>query len=520
MYPGRHARDFPDKPAVIMAGSGEAVTYAELDERSCRLAQVFHAAGLRRGDHVALLAENHPRYYEVYWAAIRSGLYFTAVNRHLTAEETEYIVTDCGARVLVASRALAGTARDVRSPGALRLMFDGTVPGFESYEEALAAAPAEPLARQPRGVPMLYSSGTTGRPKGIEQPLPDVDVDDENNLMAIGMAATYGFDSGSVYLSPAPLYHSAPLAYSAGTQALGGTVIVLEHFDAEAALAAIERYRVTHSQWVPTMFVRLLRLPADVRARYDLSSLKVAIHAAAPCPVEVKRAMIEWWGPVIHEYYASTESFGSTHISSREWLERPGSVGRAANGVLHVCDDDGRELGPGETGTVFFEQPEIVFKYHNAPGKTDASRHPGHPNWASVGDIGYLDEDGYLFLTDRSADLIISGGVNIYPREIEDCLFRHPDVADVAVIGVPDQEMGESVLAVVQPAEGAEPGDGLAERLTAYARECIAGYKVPRAFEFVAELPRTPVGKLNKPRLRAEYRVATVGSSERESGSV
>ncbi|MCL2732858.1 MAG: AMP-binding protein, partial [Actinomycetia bacterium] len=398
MYPGRHARAFPDKPAVIMAGSGDAVTYAELDERSSRLAQVFYAAGLRRGDHVALLAENHPRYYEVYWAAIRSGLYFTAVNRHLTAEETEYIVTDCGARVFISSRALAGTARDVGTPDALRLMFDGTAPGFESYEKALAAAPAGPLARQPRGVPMLYSSGTTGRPKGIEQPLPEADVDDDDNPMAVGMAAAYGFDSGSVYLSPAPLYHSAPLAYSAGTQALGGTVVVLERFDAEAALAAIDRYRVTHSQWVPTMFVRLLRLPDDVKEKYDLSSLRIAIHAAAPCPVEVKRSMIEWWGPVIREYYASTESFGSTHISSEEWLEKPGSVGRAANGVLHICDDDGRELSAGEVGTVFFEQPEIVFKYHNAPGKTDSSRHPGHPNWASVGDIGYLDEDGYLFL--------------------------------------------------------------------------------------------------------------------------
>ena len=506
MYPGRHARTTPDKPAVIMAGSGETVTYAELDERSNRLAQVLHAAGLGVGDHVALLAENHPRYYEVYWAAIRSGLYITAVNRHLTPEETAYIVADSDAKAFIASYAMAGTAADVDSPGALRLMFDGTVPGFDSYEKAVSSAPAEPLAHQPRGSAMLYSSGTTGRPKGIEQPLPGVDVDSDDNPFALGLMAQYGFDANSVYLSPAPLYHSAPLAFSTANQAVGGTTVVLEKFDAEAALAAVDKYRVTHSQWVPTMFVRMLRLPAEVRAKYDVSSLEVAIHAAAPCPVEVKRSMIEWWGPVIQEYYAATESFGSTHIGSEEWLRKPGSVGRVANGTLHVCDDDGTELPPGQIGTVYFGQDQIVFKYHNAPEKTAGSRHPAHPNWATVGDVGYVDEDGYLFLTDRSADLIISGGVNIYPREIEDCLFPHPDVADVAVIGVPDTEMGESVLAVVQPSDGVEAGDGLAERLTAYAREHIAGYKIPRAFEFVAEMPRTPVGKLNKRALRAAHR--------------
>jgi fatty-acyl-CoA synthase len=506
MYPGRYARTTPDKPAVIMAGSGEVVTYAELDERSNRLAQVFRAAGLRYGDHVALLAENHPRYYEVYWAAVRSGLYITAVNRHLTAEETEYIVTDSDAKVFVTSARMAETAAAVRSPGALRLMFDGTVPGFDSYEKALAGAPPEPVPERRRGSPMLYSSGTTGRPKGIEQPLSGLDIDDPALTMGSAISTMYGFDDDTVYLSPAPLYHSAPLAYSTAAQALGGTTVVLERFDAEAALAAIERYRVTHSQWVPTMFVRMLRLPEGTRAKYDVSTLRKAIHAAAPCPVEVKRSMIEWWGPVIEEYYASTESFGSTHIGSEDWLRKPGSVGRAMNGTLHICDDDGSDLPAGQIGTVYFEQPQIVFQYHNAPDKTDDSRHPAHANWASVGDVGYVDDEGFLFLTDRSADLIISGGVNIYPREIEDCLFPHPEVADVAVIGVPNQEMGESVLAVVQPADGVEPGDDLAERLEAYAREHIAGYKIPRAFEFVAEMPRTPVGKLNKRALRAAHR--------------
>lgn len=508
MYPGSYARTTPDKPAVIMAETGHTVTYAQLDERSIRLARVFADAGLTVGDHVALLAENHSRYYEVYWAAVRSGLYITAVNRHLTAEEVDYIVRDCDARAFVVSHEMASIAAQIPARGELRLMFDGTAPGFASYEDAVRAVAPEPLPSQPRGTQMLYSSGTTGRPKGIKFPLPGVDVDDPENPMVRGMAGLYGFDADSVYLSPAPLYHAAPLAYSAGAQALGGTVVVMERFDPEVALAAIERHRVTHSQWVPTMFVRLLRLPDRVRDRYDLSSLRVAIHAAAPCPVEVKRAMIDWWGPVLREYYASTEAVGSTHISSEEWLAKPGSVGRAAKGALHVCAEDGTEVPAGEIGTVYFEQEgvsEVAFEYHNAPGKTRESRHPEHPNWATVGDVGYLDDDGYLFLTDRSADLVISGGVNIYPREVEECLFTHPKVADVAVIGVPDGEMGEALLAVVQPTEEVAPGPDLAEELRVYAKSRIAGYKVPRTVEFVAELPRTPVGKLNKRALRSRY---------------
>lgn len=509
MYPGAHVDRFPDKPAVILAETGETLTYRELEDNSIRLARHLHEAGLRKGDHLALLSGNDPKVYEVYWAALRSGLYITAVNRHLSPSEISYIVNDCGARALIAAAGLRDAAEKIieETPGvAIRLAFGGEVEGHDSYEDALAGASAEPLADQPRGADMLYSSGTTGRPKGIKHPLPDRQVGDPpGDTYTAVFGPLYGFDTETVYLSPAPLYHAAPLRFGGVVHALGGTLVVLERFDAEQALAAIERYRVTHSQWVPTMFVRMLKLDEAVRSRYDVSSLKVAVHAAAPCPVEVKRAMIDWWGPVLHEYYASTEGNGATFIDSAQWLRKPGSVGPAGLGAVRICGEDGAELPAGEIGTIYFEREEMPFTYHNDAAKTEQAVHPQHPTWTTTGDIGYIDADGYLFLTDRKAFMIISGGVNIYPQEIEDALALHEKVLDVAVIGVPDEEMGESVKAVVQPAPGAEPGPELAAELREYLRARIAHYKVPRTVDFADELPRTPTGKLVKGKLRAQY---------------
>jgi len=508
MYPGAHAKETPDKPAVIMAGSGATVTYAELDERSIRLARVWREAGLRRGDHVALLADNEPRYFEVYWAAIRSGLYLTAVNRYLSADEAAYIVEDCGARSLVVSNAVAGLAEELvpllHDRCAIRLAFNGTPKGYESYEDALASTTAEPLGDQPVGATMLYSSGTTGRPKGIKRPLPDRQID-EADPAARAAGSAFGTNADTIYLSPAPLYHAAPLAFTAGVHVAGGTVVVMEKFDPVECLAAIERYKVTSAQFVPTMFVRMLKLDPAERARHDLSSLKMAIHAAAPCPVEVKRQMIEWWGPILMEYYAGTEGNGSTIITSEQWLAHPGSVGKSAIATVHICDEEGKELPTGEAGTVYFELPRMPFEYHGDPDKTRKAQHPEHPNWSTLGDVGYLDEEGYLYLTDRKAFMIISGGVNIYPQEIEDALVLHPSVGDVAVFGIPDDDMGEAVQAVVEPAPGVEPSPELARELIAYLRERIAHYKVPRALDFIDEMPRLPTGKLYKRVLRDEY---------------
>src|SRR3954447_23182996 len=508
MFPGTHAAVTPDKPAVVMAASGETMSYRELDEGSARLARYLHDAGLRKGDGIALLAAHGPRVHEVYWAAQRSGLYITAVNHHLTANEVSYIVHDSGAKALVVSASpLAAEVAELSGDVPVRLAYDGAVPGFDDYDTALEGVPSEPLPDQPRGADMLYSSGTTGRPKGIRPALPERQIDEPGDTYVAVFGQVYGFDKDTVYLSPAPLYHAAPLRFSATIQAIGGTVIVMDRFDPEASLAAIEKYRATHSQWVPTMFVRMLKLPEDVRKRYDVSSMKVAIHAAAPCPPEVKRAMIEWWGPVLYEYYAATEGVGITFIDSEQWLEHPGSVGRGGIiGDVRICDDEtGAVLPPRQVGTIYFERDTPSFEYHNDPEKTRKARHPRHENWATTGDLGYVDEEGWLYLTDRKAFMIISGGVNIYPRETEDALALHPAVLDVAVIGVPDAEMGESVLAVVSPAPGVQAGPELERELIAHAREQIAGYKAPKRVVFTDDMPRTPTGKLVKQKLRDRY---------------
>ncbi|MGL5442327.1 MAG: acyl-CoA synthetase [[Mycobacterium] stephanolepidis] len=507
MYPGTHAAQFPDKPAVVMAGSGATLTYGQLDEQSQRLARYWYDTGLRKGDHVALLSDNVPEVFVVYWAALRSGLYITSVNHHLAPAEVSYIVNDSGSTALVVAAGVREQAEAILDdiPAVTqRLAFGGEVPGYESYEDALAGAADEPLPSQPAGSDMLYSSGTTGRPKGIKVPLMDRQVD-EPNPFAMLFAHLYGFNADTVYLSPAPIYHAAPLRFCGFVQSMGGTAVVMERFDADDALAAIEKHRITHSQWVPTMFVRMLKLPKETREQHDTSSLKVAIHAAAPCPVEVKHSMIDWWGPILYEYYSSTEGNGVTFIDCENWLKRPGSVGSPALGVLHICDEEGAELPTGEAGLVYFEREERPFTYHNDDEKTRSACHPEHDTWTTTGDIGYVDDDGFLFLTDRKAFMIISGGVNIYPQEIENSLALHPQVLDVAVIGVPDAEMGEAVKAVVQPADPSDDQDALAAELTEFLRERIARYKVPRSFDFTNSLPRTPTGKLAKGLLRQKY---------------
>jgi len=508
MHPGTYAAQTPDAIAAVMTGTGETLSYGELDRRSVQLARVLHAAGLRPGDVVALLTENNLRAFEVYWAAMRSGLYITAVNYHLKPDEVAYIVNDSGAAVLIVSAEQVAAAEAIadRTAGVrLRLAFGGPVPGHASYEDTIAAASAEPFADQPHGATMLYSSGTTGRPKGVRPPLPAIQVSEAGESLAMLASMFFGVNRDCVYLSPGPIYHAAPLRWCGAIQSLGGTVVMMKRFDAEQALAAIQDHHVTHAQFVPTMFVRMLQLPPEVRERYDVSSLRVAIHAAAPCPVEVKQKMIDWWGPVLVEYYAGTEGNGMTAVDSATWLTRPGTVGRAIFGAVRICAEDGTQLAAGQTGGVYFERDEIPFAYHNDPDKTRASQHPEHPAWTTLGDIGHLDEDGFLFLTDRKAFTIISGGVNIYPQETENVLALHPAVYDVAVIGVPDPEMGESVAAFVQPAPGAVPGPELEQEIIAFVKSKIAGFKAPRTVRFVDHLPRSEAGKLMKTELRARY---------------
>jgi long-chain acyl-CoA synthetase len=508
MYPGTYAAEDPQRPATIMAGTGEAVSYGDLEHRSTQLAHVLHEAGLRPGDVVALLTENNLRAMEVYWAARRSGLFITAVNYRLKPDEVAYIVNDSGATALVVSAVQAGTATAIaeETPGVkLRLAFGGHVPGYGSYEDTIAAASATPPDDQPHGATMLYSSGTTGRPKGVRPELPGVQVSELGDGVTGLAEQAFGMGRDTVYLSPGPIYHAAPLRFCGAAQALGGTVVMMPRFDAEQALAAIAEYQVTHAQFVPTMFVRMLQLPEETRQKYDISTLRVAIHAAAPCPVEVKQKMIDWWGPVLFEYYAGTESNGMTIIDSATWLAKPGTVGKPVLGPVRICDADGTVLPAGQPGSVYFVSETVPFVYHNDPDKTRASQHPQHANWTTLGDIGYLDEDGFLFLTDRRAFTIISGGVNIYPQETENVLALHPAVYDVAVIGVPDPEMGESVAAFVQPAAGAVPGPELEQEIIAFVKSKIAGFKAPRTVRFVDQLPRSEAGKLMKGQLKERY---------------
>jgi len=509
MFPGVHATSHPDKPAYIMAATGKVVTYRELDDAANRLSNLLRSAGLAVGDHIAICMENHERYMEIIWGCHYAGLIYTACSSRLTSDELTYIVNDCGAKAFITSKYKADQAAEIAGdmPGAtLRLMVDGTIPGYDAYETAVAAQPATRLPELIGGMDMLYSSGTTGKPKGVLGTFQRTELGQPNGVAALS-SMLFGVTDQSIYLSPAPLYHAAPLRFNLAVHFIGGTTVIMEHFDAEEYLKLIERHKVTHSQLVPTMFVRMLKLPADVRGRYDTSTLQCAIHAAAPCPVEIKRQMIEWWGPVIHEYYAGTEGNGFVYCNSEMWLANPGTVGKAIQGVVHICDENGEEVPSGESGTVFFESG-AVFEYHNDPEKTRGSRDPKGRGWSTLGDVGYLNDDGFLFLTDRKAFMIISGGVNIYPQESENVLINHPKVTDVAVFGVPNEEFGEEVKAVVQPVTMPANDDeakALERELIAYCRSQLADLKCPRSVDFRPDLPRHPTGKLYKRLLKDEY---------------
>ncbi|MBV8262911.1 MAG: acyl-CoA synthetase [Candidatus Eremiobacteraeota bacterium] len=504
-HPSVHALTQPDKVAYQMAATSEAITYRELDERSNQGAHLFRELGLKAGDHIALLMENRLAFMEICWAAQRSGLYYTPISRYLTQGEIEYIVSDCGAKLVITSPKCAEQIKNLVKSATgqpLFYMLDEPLSGLRSWDKEARAQPVTPILDESAGSDMLYSSGTTGRPKGVKNPIKTTAIDAVSPFAQNVCGKLCGMGQDSIYLSPAPLYHAAPLRFNMAQIALGGTSILMESFDAEQFLRLIETHKVTHAQLVPTMFVRILKLPEDVRLRYDLGSLRCAIHAAAPCPVEVKARMIDWWGPILVEYYAGSEGNGFTFCNSREWLAHRGTVGRAVLGTVKILDENEEEKPPGQIGVVYFaDGPE--FSYHNDPDKT--KRAHSSKGWSTLGDIGYLDADGFLYLTDRKSYTIISGGVNIYPQETEDVLINHPDVADVAVFGVPNEEMGEEVKAVVQPRDIALAGKELESALMLFCRQHLSPIKCPRSIDFQAELPRTPTGKLMKRVVRDRY---------------
>lgn len=497
-----HAATRPDSPAVVMAETGEIRSYAELDRRSNRIAHLLRNHGLKRGEVVAVLLGNRIEYFDIAWAAQRAGLYFVCISPRLALEEVAYVLRDSGATMLFVDNDLdalaAGLSADMPE---IRTFVVGGGDPSNSLEAAIAWLPADPIDDQSNGTDMLYSSGTTGRPKGIKPALPEGALDQPTPLTDMG-ARLWGLSSDSIFLSPAPLYHAAPLRWCMAVHRLGGTVVVMAKFDAETALLLIEQHRVTHAQWVPTHFVRMLKLPDATRARHDVGSLQAVWHAAAPCPQPVKQAMLDWWGPIIYEFYSGTEANGLTHIGPEEWLAHKGSVGRPVWGTFHICDDEGNVLPPGREGQIWIADGLPVV-YHNDPEKT-AQAHNAK-GWSTLGDIGWLDDEGYLYLTDRKHFMIISGGVNIYPQEIENQLLAHPDVHDVAVFGIADEDFGERVVAVVQPMQWERAGAALSDEIRAWLSGRIASLKIPRDIQFEKELLREPTGKMNKRALQTKY---------------
>lgn len=495
-----------DKTAVVIAETGETLTHGQLHERSGRLAG-FLAQRLGEGEVIAVLLSNRLEYFEACFGARRAGLYYVPVSTHLTSGELAHILEDSGARLLITEDRFSETlaALDVARREAMEILSVDT----PAYQGIVAQGRVADLPGRALGLDFAYSSGTTGRPKGIRHAMSG-DRELARAVQTASWTAFFNLDAHSVYLSPAPLYHAAPLRFSIRCVANGGTVVSLQKFDAERALAAMETHRVTHSQWVPTMFVRLLNLPEATRQRYDLSHHRQALHAAAPCPAEIKRKMLDWWGPMIWEYYTGSERAGATAISAQDWLRHPGSVGQAVQGRLHIVDAEWRECPVGVDGLVCFEGGPR-FQYHNDAAKTRDAHSP--QGWATFGDIGHVDADGYLFLTDRRANMIISGGVNIYPQEAENALLEHPLVHDVAVIGVPNADFGEEVKAVVELKDPAQASDDTAALLIAHCRERLSHLKCPRSVDFATALPRSETGKLLKRLIRDQYRAAALSST-------
>ncbi|MGP9814024.1 AMP-binding protein [Rhodopseudomonas sp. NSM] len=507
MYTGQFAKTHPDRPAFIMASTGAAVSYAELEARSNRLAHLLRNHGLKRLDHFSIFMENNDRYLEACGAGERTGSYYTCVNSYLTAAELVYILTNSDSKALITSKAKLDIAREALKdcPNVTLCVVadgDGESERIVGLAEATKGLPDTPVDDESLGTAMLYSSGTTGRPKGILRPLPEQPPSQPLPLFHF-LNMLWKYRNDMIYLSPAPLYHSAPQAAVGLTIRDGGTVILMEHFDPENYLALIEKYKVTHSQLVPTMFSRMLKLPEDVRNKYDLSTLEVAIHAAAPCPPQVKEQMIKWWGPIIHEYYGATEGLGFTACNSEEWLAHRGTVGKVMFGDLHILDDRMQPCPKGTPGQIWFKTA-TPFEYFNDPAKTNEAR-SADGSMSTVGDVGYVDDDGFLHLTDRATFMIISGGVNIYPQECENLLITHPKVADAAVFGVPNEDLGEEVKAVIQPMPGVDPDLDLAQELIAFCGQSLSRQKVPRSIDFLEELPRLPTGKLYKRLLRDKY---------------
>jgi len=507
MYPGKYAEQNPEKAAIIMAESGAIVTYRDYEARCNRLAHFLRQQGLGRLDHYAIYMENNSRYLETCGAGERAGYYYTCVNSYLTAEELSYILNNSESKILITSEARreVALAALTNCPNVkLCITVDGRGDGTKvvNLDEATDPFPDTPIADESLGIAMLYSSGTTGQPKGILRPLPEGSPENPLPLYQF-LIELWHYREGMIYLSPAPLYHSAPHAAVNFTLRMGGTAVIMERFDPELYLSLLGKHQITHSQLVPTMFSRMLKLPEDVRNAYDVSSLETVIHAAAPCPIQVKQQMIDWWGPIIHEYYGATEAQGLTACDSKEWLAHPGTVGKVVMGVLRILDDNMQSCPPGTSGTIWFVNASEFEYFNDAERTADAYSPDG--TMSTVGDVGYVDEDDFLYLTDRATFMIISGGVNIYPQECENLLITHPKVMDAAVFGVPNEEFGEEVKGVVQIAPGQTAGDVLEAELIAFCRQHLAGMKCPRTIDFIDELPRLPTGKLYKRVLRDRY---------------